>query len=301
MNARLSDLVAETLDRPVPPQARAMARELATEGGGSVMAVLFYGSCLRDQTAEGVLDFYILVDSYRGYHDSRLGAAANAALPPTVRYRHGEAARAKIAIISAGDFAARMRPDSADTTLWARFCQPAALLHARDPDAGRQVVAAISDAIATGAVWASRLGPDGGTPAQLWTALFQHTYGAELRVEDGGDRSRSIYRQAEAHFDAMLTPALQHAAERQGQKGWRPASADQYRRAWRRRRVLGKGLNIARLIKAAFTFDQRVEYIEWKVQRHTGQALQLTDFQRRHPLIAAPGVLWKLWRAGAIR
>lgn len=301
MSERLHEMVAASLQRQVPPEATAMARDLATERGEAVLAVLFYGSCLRNQTAEGVLDFYILVDSYRAYHTSRIGALANAILPPTVGYRQAEAARAKIAVISADAFAGRMRPSSFDTTLWARFCQPAALLYARDDDAARTTVAAIADAVATGALWAERLGPDGGTPEDLWTALFRATYGAELRVEDGGDRGRSIYHQASGHFDAMLAPALAHARQKQGESGWRPASAGESRRAWRLRRLIGKALNISRLIKAAFTFDQKIEYIEWKVERHTGKPLELTAFQRRHPLIAAPRVLWRLWREGRIR
>lgn len=301
MTARLTEMIALALEQPVPEEAMAMARELAAEGRNSVLAVLFYGSCLRNRTAEGVLDFYVLVESYRAYHTSRAGAAANAILPPTVRYRQGAGARAKIAVISAEAFARRMRPASMDTTMWARFCQPAALLYARDAKATRSTIAAISDAVATGAVWAERLGPEGGTPSDLWTALFRATYGAELRVEDGGDRGQSIYRQAESHFDAILAPALAHARQKADECGWHPASAGWSRRAWRLRRLIGKVLNISRLIKAAFTFDQKVEYIEWKIERHTGKPLELTDFQRRHPLLAAPRVLWRLWREGRIR
>lgn len=301
MTDRLTAMIAAALEQPVPEEAQTMARELAAEGGNSVLAVLFYGSCLRNQTAEGVLDFYVLVESYRAYHRSRTGAAANAILPPTVRYRHGGAARAKFAVISADAFARRMRPGSFDTTLWARFCQPAALLYARDAKATGSTVAAIAEAVATGAVWAERLGPAGGTPEELWTALFRATYGAELRVEDSGDRGRSIYDQAAGYFDAMLPPALAHAHQKQGETGWWPGAAGQNRRAWRRRRFVGKVLNICRLIKAAFTFDQKVEYIEWKVERHTGKPLELTAFQRRHPLLAAPRVLWRLWREGRIR
>lgn len=305
MRAALTDLVRAGLDRPVPDEARVLANELASERGASVLAVLFYGSCLRNQTVEGVLDFYILVENYSDYHASRIGAAANAILPPTVRYRHGEEARAKIAVISASAFARKMRPDSADTTMWARFCQPSALLYARDATATDSTVAAVADAVATGAVWAARLGPEDGAPADLWTALFQNTYGAELRVEDGGDRGQTIYHQADAYFDAMLEPALAHAVAKQGQSGW-PAAAQSkstrhYLRMWRRKSFYGKALNISRLVKAAFTFDQKVEYIQWKVERHTGTPLELTEFQKRHPLIAAPGVLWRLWRQGAVR
>lgn len=305
MSAALTDLVRAGLERSVPDEARVLANELAAESGASVVAVLFYGSCLRNQTVEGVLDFYILVENYSDYHTTRIGAAANAMLPPTVRYRHGEEARAKIAVISASAFARKMRPDSNDTTMWARFCQPSALLYARDAAATEGTVAAVADAVATGAVWAARLGPENGSPAELWAALFQNTYGAELRVEDGGDRGQTIYHQAEPYFDTMLDPALAHATAQQGHSGWPAVShrktAQQYLRMWRRKSFYGKVLNISRLIKAAFTFDQKVEYIQWKVERHTGKPLELTDFQKRHPLIAAPGVLWRLWRQGAVR
>ena len=305
MNDRLTDLVRAELRRPVPPEARDLANELAAEHGPTIAAILFYGSCLRNQTAEGVLDFYILVDNYGDYHSSRMGAVANSMLPPTVQYRHGVEARAKIAVISAAAFAGKMRPDSNDTTMWARFCQPAALLYARDKDAENATVEAIADAIATAAVWGERLAPDYASSAALWTALFQNTYGAELRVEDGGDRGKTIYHQAEAYFDAVLAPALKHAEGKGQFKGWTSSSAAgqkrRYQRLWRRKSVYGKCLNITRLVKAAFTFDQRVEYIQWKIERHTGRPLELTDFQKRHPLIAAPGVLWRLWRQGAIR
>lgn len=305
MTVALGDLVLVGLDRPVPPEARVLANTLAAESGGPVVAVLFYGSCLRNQTVEGVLDFYVLVDDYAAYHASRVGAWANALLPPTVRYRHGEEARAKIAVISMDAFARKMRPDSGDTTMWARFCQPSALLYARDDAATDAVVGAVAEAIATAAVWAGRLGPEGGDSEDLWTALFQNTYGAELRVEDGGDRGRTIYHQNAAYFDEMLAPALSHAATKAGSRGW-PGQDEKtpdarYRRVWKRKSLYGKLLNISRLVKAAFTFDQKVEYIQWKVERHTGKPLELTDFQKRHPLLAAPGVLWRLWRDGAVR
>ena len=305
MSDQLKDMVREALQRPVPPEARDLAAALAAEHGTSVLAVLFYGSCLRDQTAEGVLDFYVLVDSYKDFHTSRVGAVANALLPPTVTYRHGEDARAKIAIISAKGFAEKMRPSSRDTTMWARFCQPAALLYARDSDAAGTACEAVADAIATAAVWARRLGPEKETSDDIWTGLFRSTYGAELRVEHGGDRGKTIYLQAAAYFDSVLEPALERARQKPDRRLWSveaPGGAiGSYKRQWRRRSLLGKVLNIMRLAKAAFTFDQKVEYIEWKVERHSGKPLELSDFQRRHPLIAAPGVLWKLWRQGAIR
>jgi len=301
MTQALTDIVRAQLDRSVPLEARDLANTLAVESGSAVLAILFYGSCLRNQTAEGVMDFYILLDNYSDYHATRLGAVANALLPPTVQYRPGEDARAKIAVITLESFAARMRPSSKDTTMWARFCQPSALLYARDEQAADAVAKAVADGVATGAVWAQRLGPQSGTPTELWTALFRNTYGAELRVEDGSDRGNEIYEQAAGYFDEMLQPALEHAEGKQHLKGWKTTPATDYAPAWKRKRFYGKFYNISRLIKATFTFDQKVEYVQWKVERHTGKPLELTAFQKRHLLIAAPRILWKLWRQGSIR
>ena len=49
-------------------------------------------------------------------------------------------------------------------------------------------------------------------------------------------------------------------------------------------------LNYARLVKAAFTFDGGVDYVLWKVRRHSGVVVPGTDWQRRHTLLAAPGL-----------
>lgn len=305
MSKQLPELVDQNLRMQVPPEAKQMAEAIAAEHGNSVIAVLFYGSCLRDRTAEGVLDFYVLVDDYKNFHASTLSAWANAALPPTVTYRHGKEARAKIAIISARDFAKKMQPSGADTTLWARFCQPSALLYSRDPRATRTTCEALADAITTAVVWAKRLGEGEEATSELWTGLFRHTYGAELRVEDGKDRGGMIYARSSDYFDSMLDPALVRAKGKPDQKNWgidkQGGRSRRYRRSWARKRIQGKILNILRLVKAAFTFEQKVEYIQWKVERHTGEPLVLSDFQKNYPLLNAPVILWRLWRKGAIR
>jgi len=55
-SARLAALVGAELDRPAPEAAGHLATEIRRRHGDAVAAVVFYGSCLRKQTAEGVLD-----------------------------------------------------------------------------------------------------------------------------------------------------------------------------------------------------------------------------------------------------
>jgi len=78
-------------------------------------------------------------------------------------------------------------------------------------------------------------------------------------------------------------------------------TADASAAAWRRRRRTSKLLNFARLVKATFTFDGALDYVLWKVKRHSGVVLPVSDWQRRHPLLSAPVLAWKLYRRGAFR
>ena len=60
---------------------------------------------------------------------------------------------------------------------------------------------------------------------------------------------------------------------------------------------MGKALNVARLVRATTTFEGAARYGAWKVERHTGVAVEMTPWRERHPVLAAPGVLWQVWRA----
>ena len=70
---------------------------------------------------------------------------------------------------------------------------------------------------------------------------------------------------------------------------------------WSLRHALGKPLNFVRLMKSAYTFDGGVDYLIWKIERHSGVRMGVTPWQRRHPILASPYVLWQLKKRGAIR
>ena len=90
---------------PVDPRVRAMAEAIAAKHGPASRAVLFYGSCLRERKLEGLmLDFYLIVSSYRAAYAKRWLAFANRLIPPNVFYfEHGGLA-AKYAVLSEADF-----------------------------------------------------------------------------------------------------------------------------------------------------------------------------------------------------
>jgi hypothetical protein len=294
VTAPLEQRVAAMLAREARPEVAALARRLGEESGA--LAVLFYGSNLRTGSLEGVLDFYVL-----------LPGKPETGLWPRVSYREaddiapGERLRAKIATMTLAKFAAASRGGTLDTTIWARFVQPSALLWARDESARDAVTAAVAEAARTAARLAAALGPPSGRAEDYWRALFRATYRAELRVEKPG-RENSILESNPDHFDGLLRAALVSAGVPFGEQGGRlsprlpEAARARVRRWWAVRRRLGKPLNLARLVRATATFDGAARYGAWKLERHTGIAVELTPWRERHPILAAPKVLWSVWR-----
>jgi len=312
LNAQhLRPRLAAELAEAVPPAVQALGAQLAGRAGRGAVAVLYYGSTLRTGALDGLLDFYVLLDRASDWPGSRIAALGNRLLPPNVGYIEGHfdgvTLRAKYALITLRQFEQRVAGATLDTTLWARFCQPCRRIWQRSHADGERVTAAIGNAVVTAAGWAAALGPDAATPEDFWRALFAQTYVTELRVESE-DRSRDIVSAEAERYRALLTPAWQAGGlefEQQANGLLRPelSAPERARRLqrWARLQRWGKRLNILRLLKAAFTFDGAMDYVAWKIERHRGVRIEVAPWQRRFPLLAAPGLYWKLRRRGILR
>ena len=306
----LMGALAEEAARPVHPAVMAAADAIRARHAGAAVATLFYGSCLRRgggmaPDPDGVLDFYLLVDGYGGAYPGRpLLAAANAVLAPNVFYVEtpwrGGVLRAKYAVMTLARFARGASRRSLQPMVWARFAQPARLLWARNDGARRAVVAALAEAVVSmvGAAL-PRAGVGAALPpinhgagvgtaaAEIWPRAFAESYRAELRPEPAG-QARALFEADRERYERLTPWALALA----GGGGGAP---------WVLRRIWGKLLNLLRLIKAAFTYDGALDYLLWKIERHSGVAAGATPWQRRHPLLAAPALAWRLYRLGAFR
>jgi hypothetical protein len=56
-----------------------------------------------------------------------------------------------------------------------------------------------------------------------------------------------------------------------------------------------------RLVKALFTFEGGLDYIAWKLERHSGESIVIPDRVRRAPLIYLWGFFWGLYRRGIFK
>jgi hypothetical protein len=297
--AELTALIAQELAQPVPAAVRTMAEAVRARHADAALGVLFYGSCLRKPEsllADSLLDFYLLVDDYKQAYRGSLTAVANRVLPPNVFYleaqHDGATLRCKYAVISLAQFQAGMSSATDNVSLWARFSQQSRLVWSRDAATLQPIAAACAEAVVTMLSNALPLVGKEAPAEAAWQRAFEETYRAELRSE-GLSRAAELVSADLERYRRTYMLARTLIGD--------PASADACVAAWRRRQRTSKLLNLARLVKATFTFDGALDYVLWKVKRHSGVVLPVTDWQRRHPLLAAPVLAWRLYRRGAFR
>jgi len=283
----LRDLVAEELSLPVDPRVTAIAAAIAAEHGDASQAVMFYGSCLRQQQLDGLmLDFYLIVSDYAKAYRKKWLAVANQLIPPNVFYFEHRGLVAKYAVLSEADFRRLNGPEASSVSVWARFAQPSRLVWAASEQAREASIGSISRAAPTLLSAAGSL--DGDDPLELWRRAFALTYSAELRAERKS-RAGSVVDLEPQRYARFTKPALAVAATMRPHHNW----------TWRR--IEGKMLSIVRLAKASMTFAGGAEYIVWKINRHAETGIQLKPWQRRHPLLAGLSLLPRLLKSGAVR
>jgi len=301
----LTDIIAAESARPVFPAARAFAEELRGRYGDSTAAVIFYGSCLRAQTDEGlILDFYVVVDRLQAALKNPISAIGARLLPPNVYYHEmpyeDRKLRAKVAVLSVNQFLRGTGPDAFTSALWARFAQPATVIYARNAEIEQRMIAALGDAVKTTAVRAAALFTAPFSARDLWVRAFKETYAAELRPESPGKSIELIDRDL-ARYQAVTAAVFEINAE----TGLYPAPGNEKTRdsaltTWRLRRLAGKSLNAARLIKAAFTFSGGLDYAVAKIERHSGVKIELTEKEKRTPLLTGVRLFFKVRRRGGL-
>lgn len=322
----LFKFIRDELERKQPAAVRLAADAVRERFGAQALAVLFYGACLRTgEVEDSLLDFYVIVDDYRQAYGPGLLAISNRLLPPNVFYSDANAGagpgagdvagaggsftvRSKYAVLSLGDFLYRTSADCLNVSVWARFSQPAALIDPASPEVAEALTGAVAEAAKTMISAAMPLLPDVASPRAVWETAFGLTYSAELRSEKSG-KGGELYDLDAARYRA-ITPLIFEAlgqpspADRDGNPARTspgqstPAKA---RRKWLARRLNGKFASFFRLLKAAFTFDGGIDYLAWKIKRHSGVEIAIKPWQRRHPVLGGLLLFLRLRLKGAFR
>lgn len=307
-----SDIIRQDLAAgQVPAGIEELVSELRARYPQSLQAVVYYGSCRRKaDNAEGLVDLLALVSNYSACHGPGLTAIANRLLPPNVYYLEArddqKRYRCKYALVSLPEFLRRCH-GGLDGYFWARFSQPCRLAWSMNEAATTAVVEARAAAVTTFAIRAAPLMAGSTRDAcDFWGQALAASYRCELRPERKG-AALNLVQADPGYWKAISATVLP------GISGITAQANDCYRIEsppvvrwrthceWQLRRIWGKTLNIARLFKAAGTFSNGIDYLLWKVERHSGVRVQATTTMRRYPRLAAFGLAWRLWRMGGFR
>lgn len=302
------------------PTLQALLKKLHASHDGAVCCTLVYGSCLRSgDIYDGLLDLYLVCDNYLDAYQRGWLATANWLLPPNVFYAeqeavigstHGNTLRSKVTVISLRDFERGCSPAWFESYIWGRFAQPTYLLHTRDQQIQERIESALIQAALTLLQNAVPALPNAGSISALWEQSLNLSYATELRTERAG-RARELAEASREFYTALtrqIAPRFQYPFdldENEGAWQYRSNAGKARRRnariAWACRRAQGKLMSIARLLKALFTFEGGLDYIAWKLERHSGETIIIPEKVRRAPLIHLWGFFWGLYRRGIFK
>lgn len=308
---RLRSLVAGqvsgTCDFPDEQRDQLLA-QIKQRYGKSLLAVLIYGSYLRGKR-DTLLDFYVLLDDYGSMPGHWQGWLAMALPPNVYQIYHGsppEEIRAKYALLTLSRFEYSVRRDF-HSYFWARFAQPSGILYCRNDEVEDRVIEAICQSGATFARRVAPLLPLQFNSKQMWTEGLRQTYQCEFRSEPP-EHAEKLFGYWPDYYKALTSELSKENlgfeesdSEDVFRNSCRPLSLRWAPASWWLRRVQGKVLSSLRIIKAALTFEGALDYLLWKIKRHSGVYIQPTRLQSRYPVIFAWPLLWRLWRQGAFR
>jgi len=295
------------------PEAAALARRMARDTGDSVRVVLLYGSRLLKTGPDhfSALDFVVIVDDYRAFYEGLWSAGevdrppglmtffAGFLAPNVIAYapEEGRTGLAKCLVVSEEDFERALGPDHPDHFLLGRMIQRVGEVWAASTedlawvrDQARGAQARVLDWVAPYL--------DGPVDAvDLGRRLIEVCYRGEFRPESP-DRADAIFEAQADHFESVLAPTLEHAVETGlmvHEAGAAPGHAPRFRLARplshaQRRRVeryfrRSKARTTLRWFKHMITFANWLPYVTRKVERHTGQIIELNALERKLPLI----------------
>ena len=266
-------------DRAAPAGLAMLTRALRERFGDALAVILFYGSCLRTgETADAVVDLHVIIDDYRAY-GSPLLASLNRLLAPNVFYlatsAGQQALRCKYNVFGLHHLPRLVAEDRLAIFTWARLAQRSAVLYARDDEVRYRVHAIRAQAVRTFAAAATPVvGPPSDAEA-FWRDALGLTFGCELRAESPRRAAQIVGQDADYFRD--ITAAMPAQTARR--------SPARERRRWLLRRLVGKSGSMLRLIKGWYTFAGGLDYIVWKLERHSGRHIEVPERVRRRPVL----------------
>jgi hypothetical protein len=301
--------IGSGLDAPVSEETRELAAYLAQAFGPATHSIIHYGSHAQGSNPGpgSAHDFFVIVDryaeAYRSLHLSNHiqaspGVATTLArvLPPNVLRVIAPLAggrgpmQAKCAVLSERDLERLCSPRAWDHFTQGRLFQQVQIAWVRDPESHDAVRETLIRARLNTWWWGRPYLPPRFSAEEYFRRLLETSFAAEIRPE-GNERVEQLVAAQRAEIVPAYEAVLEHLVARRivvrEGKSYRgatePTAAE--RMAVRAYFARSKARATARWSKHVALYDDWLGYIVEKIERRTGQEIELTEREKRWPLI----------------
>ncbi len=270
---------------------------------GDLLAVILYGSTLykTEQKRSGIIDYFVIIDRYDRLEKGRMPRLWAKVAPPlqyAVRLDEtlpGRLPSAKYHVLSIGDLEKGAGPGAKDAYILGRFSKRTALLYTASAETSDRIAGVVRTAT-TEIIRRSvpYISPDSTLDDKIKQCLY-FSYRGEIRIENyskvegifenGRDYYRKVFGEVLANYFPLKTPeALPPPTS---------AEAAAFTKRCRRRAVLRWPIMM-------FTVEGWPDILLHKLERTHGVKIELTDRERKYPLLAGWKYFFRLKKQGKI-
>jgi hypothetical protein len=311
--------VPASIDKPGQPEPRALlaaklrhhddladrfVAHLLAGHEGAIDAIVFYGSLLAARSARPTSyhDFYVIVDSLEQYHRRMRDRIVGRVLPPSVYYRVFEdGLRCKYCVLTRAQFETEMTAAARDLHNIGRFSKRVGLVYARDAAAEARIVLGCLSAARTLLPHALALLPSEFTLDEFIRTLLRLSYLGEQRVAEDA-KVEALFAAERDHYRAFYGALLrEHGLAPDGERYQQPLPDPAARAATEAFLARSRRRGKLRWPKYMVTVDGWLDIIIEKVERHHGVKIELTERERRYPLLFAWPKYFALKRRGVVK
>lgn len=299
--------IATGLDDPVSDETRQLAGYLAEAFGPATLALIHDGSHAQGSRPGpgSAHDFFVIVDTYAAaYRSLHLSANTKASpgtatalarvLPPNVLRviapLPAQPMQAKVAVLMLRDLGRLCSPRAWDHFTQGRLFQQVQIAWTRDPESHVAVREILIGARLNTLWWGRPYLPPAFGAEEYFRRLLETSFAAEIRPE-GNERVEQLVAAQRAVIVPAYEAVLEHFVAtrilvRDG-KSYRASTEPTLgeRMAIRAYFARSKARATARWSKHIALYDNWLEYIVEKIARRTGQQIELTEREKRWPLI----------------
>lgn len=304
----------------VPPAATDLAEALVQAGGGSVVAVLLYGSQLHRSSPglHSAWDLVVVLRRYDVFHRAMraegyqtrsswiMNTLGGVMAPYVTAFAPRDAGGriAKCLVLTEAQFDRALAPDAPDHFLKGRMVQHVEVVWAESEQrrmAIHESLAAVRQDVLR---WAGPFLEEPFDATSVTRTMLEVSFAGEIRPERG-DRVREVWESQRGWLETAFAEVLSQAAEagvvtEEGAGGYRFARrADLPGRGEIERYFLHSKVRVtARWFKHIVTFNDWLTYIQRKAERRTGLTIEITRAERRWPLLLLWPKVFRVLREG---